>query len=276
MSFSTKYTITDELLANIKEITKVSCELNNKKFSHITYSEILSKTKNLGSKAFSLSSEEEKNYIKALEKFSKKNIDFNLNTILAIHSLVMNGLVPKNQEGKFRNAQTKNSVRNLVKFTKSIKQSTDPLIVAGLFYKNFAQIDPFVQGVERVNVITTRVLLMDMKINVFNLFCFEKIGQVKTKDNNKWLEYFTSFVLEEMLRIKKELEKVAYKPEQELNKDQEKILKYIKKHGVITDSDYSQITERKKATRVLDFNKLMEKNLIQRCGQGRKTHYILK
>lgn len=276
MSFSTKYTITNKLLASIKEITKVSCDLNNKKFSHITYSEILSKTKNSGAKAFSLSVEEEKNYVKALDKFSKKNVDFNLNTILSIHSLVMNNLAPKNQVGKFRNAQAKNSVKNLVKFVNDIKRDTDPLIVAGLFYKNFAQIGPFVHATDRVNVIATRILLMDMKVNVFNLFSLEKIGQVKTKDNSKWLEYFTSFVLEEMLRIKKELEKVTYKPEQELNKDQEKILKYLKKNQVITDSDYSQITERKKATRVLDFNKLIEKNLIERCGQGRQTHYILK
>ncbi len=276
MSFSIKYTITNELLANIKEITRVSCELNNKKFSHITYSEILNQTKNFGSKALSLSPEEEKNYLKALEKFSKKNIDFNLNTILSIHSLLMNGLAPKNQVGKFRNAQAKNSVKNLIKLVKNIKNDTDPLIVGGLFYKNFVQIDPFVHGTDRVGVIATRIFLMETKINVFNLFSFEKIGQFKTKDNNKWLEYFTNFFWGEMLRVKKELEKVAYKPEQEINKDQEKILKYLKKNGVITDSDYSQMTERKKATRVLDFNKLMEKNLIQRCGQGRKTHYILK
>lgn len=276
MSFQTKYTISNKLLANIKEITKVGYDLNNKKFSHVTYSEILEETKKLGVKAFSLNPEEERNYVKALEKFSKKNIDFNLNTILLVHSFVMKDLAPKNQVGSFKNANTKKMMKNLVKFIKDVKNDTDPLILGGLFYKNFVNLQPFVHANERVGVLVTRILLMEMNINVFNLFSFENIGQVKTKDNTKWLEYFTDFVLQEMVRVRKELEKVAYKPEQELNQDQEKILKYIKKHGVITDSDYSKITERKKATRVLDFNKLIAKNLIQRCGQGRQTHYILK
>lgn len=276
MIFSTKYTITNQLLANIKEITKVSCELNNKKFSHVVYSEILEKTKKLGVKQLSLSPEEEKNYIKTLEKFSKKNIEFNLNAILSIHYFLMNGLASKNQVGKFKNTGAKKNVKSLLKFLNSIKSDTDCLILSGLFYKSFLEIEPFVHANERVCVLGTRVLLMNLDINVFNLFVFEKIGKVGIKDNTKWLEYFTDVVLVEMLRIKKELEKVGYKPDTELNEDQKKILKYLTKHGVITDSEYSKFTERKKATRVLDFNKLMEKSLIQRCGQGRLTHYILK
>jgi Fic family protein len=276
MSSSTKYTITNKLLANIKEITKVSCELNNKKFSHVTYSEILEKTKSLGPKLFSLNPEESKNYTKALEKFSKKNVAFDLNTILSIHSIALNDLASKNQVGKFRNAQAKKSVKTLVKFVNSSKNDLDTLILGGIFYKHFSLADPFVYGTERVSVLATRILLMDLGINVFNLFNFEKIGKVGMRDNTKWLEYFTDVVLQEMLRVKKELEKTLYRPEKELIKDQEKILKYLKKHEVITDSEYSKITERKKATRVLDFNKLIEKNLIERCGQGRQTYYILK
>ncbi len=276
MTFSTKYRITDKLLANIKEIAKVGSELNNKKFSNVTYSDILDKTKSRSFKAFSLRSEEGENYLTALEKFGKKNVEFNLNSILLAHSLVMNDLASKNQVGRFRNASCKKSVKSLVKFVNDNKKNIDILILSGIFYKNFFLMDPFVHGTDRVSVLATRTLLMDMRINVFNLFNFEKLGRVDMKDNTKWLEYFTDVILQEMLRIKRDLEKTVYKPEKELNKDQEKILRYIKKHGVITDSDYSKITERKKATRVLDFNKLMEKNLIERCGLGRQTHYILK
>ena len=44
----------------------------------------------------------------------------------------------------------------------------------------------------------------------------------------------------------------------------------------ITDHDYSKLTERAKATRALDFKKLLEMELIERFGRGRLTHYKLK
>ncbi len=265
MTFSTKYTISNKILANIKEITKVVCELNNKKFSSVTFSEILEKTKKRGVKALSLSPDEEKKYRQALEKYSKKNSPFDINMMSSVG-------------GEFKDSQSKKTLKSLVKYVSSSRNSTDPLILGGLFYKHFFSIAPFKKGNDMVNVISTRILLMDLEVNVFNLFGFENLGEVKTKDNTKWLEFFTEAVLQEMLRIKKELGKVDYKPENDfsLNKDQEKILKYLKKNRTITDSDYSEITERKKATRVLDFNKLMEYNLIERCGKGRQTHYILK
>lgn len=276
MSISIKYTISDKLLANVREITKIVCELNNKKFSHVTYSEILEKSKKRSAESFSLKPDESRNYINALEKFSKKSTDFNLNTVMLMHSVVMSNLAPKNQVGKFRNAQTKKKVKDLIKSISNSKKDVDPLILAGLFYKDFFSMDPFVHATDRVGILATRILLMDLGVNVFNLFSFEKIGEVKTRDNTKWLEYFTDCVLQEMFRVKKELEKSVYKPEKDLNKDQEKIIKHIEKHGFITDSEYSKITDRKKATRVLDFNKLIDKNLIQRCGKGRQTHYVLK
>ena len=52
-----------------------------------------------------------------------------------------------------------------------------------------------------------------------------------------------------------------------------KILAHIDQHGFITDKAYASMTELAKATRTLDFNKLMEMGLIVRQGQGRNTHY---
>ena len=274
MSFLPKYTITNKVLFNVKEIVKVSVELNNKKLPQNTYSSLFENTKALSVKA--LSPEEAKNYINALEKYSKKNSEFNTNLILAIHTEVMKDLSTKNNIGRFKNNGVKNNVKNLVKFVNNSRKELDPLILAGLFYKQFMVLEPFSYGTERTAALCTRVLLRDMDVNIFNLFSFEKLGQVKVKDNTKWLEYFTQVVLEEMLRVQRKIASVGFKYDMKLNKDQERVLKYLKKHQVITDSDYSKITERKKATRVLDFNKLIEQGLIERCGKGRQTYYILK
>ncbi len=260
MTFSNKYTISNTLLNNIKDVVRVSVELNSKRLSSEVYSEVLKKSRK----------GKDDKYVKALDKFSKKNTDFNPNLIVSIHSFLVEG------GGQYKDSQSKKFLKPLIKYVSSIRKDTDPVITAGLFYKHFSSIMPFESANQDVRNIATRVLLMDLDINVLGLFDLENIGDVKTKDNTKWLEYFSSAVLKEMKRVSKELEGISFKPGQGLNEDQKKILKYLEKHSVITDSDYSKLTERKKATRVLDFNRLMNENLIERRGKGRQTHYILK
>ncbi len=260
MNFSNKYTISNTLLNNIKDVVRVSVELNSKRLSSEMYSEILKKSRK---------GKDEK-YAKALNKFGKRNADLSPNLIISIHSFLVEG------GGKYKDSGSKKALKSLIKYVSSIRKDTDSVITAGLFYKHFSSIKPFESANQEVCNIATRVLLMDLNINVLGVFSFENIGEVKTKDNTNWLEYFSGAVLKEMKRVSKELEGVSFKPEQGLNEDQKKILKYLEKHSVITDSDYSKFTERKKATRVLDFNKLMNENLIERRGKGRQTHYILK
>ena len=43
----------------------------------------------------------------------------------------------------------------------------------------------------------------------------------------------------------------------------QKIISYIKENGYITDRDYAKLTSRAKATRALDFNKLLKLKLIK-------------
>ena len=52
-----------------------------------------------------------------------------------------------------------------------------------------------------------------------------------------------------------------------------KALDLIEKKGFITDKDYAKLTERAKATRSLDFKKLIEMGLIERKGKGKATYY---
>ena len=184
---------------------------------------------------------------------------------------------------------------NLTQFIKEKREHIDPLILAGIFHKEFVIIHPFVDGNGRTARLLTKALLADMGLNTFNLFSFENyynknvaayfqnVGLLgnyyEIADNidfTQWLEYFTGGIIDELLRVKKELETETGSPEFVLQSYHKKVLDFIKSNGFITDRDYSKLTQRAKATRALDFKKMLEMGLIERFGKGRLTHYKLK
>jgi len=128
---------------------------------------------------------------------------------------------------------------------------------------------------------------------MFNLFSFENyynknvtryfetVGEkgdyydlVNQIDFTDWLEYFTEGIIDELLRVQKILPKVATSPSTELQKHHRKLLEFIRKKGFIKDSDYAKLVDRAKATRALDFQKLIGMRLIKRRGKGKATYYI--
>jgi len=185
-------------------------------------------------------------------------------------------------------------VDELVDFVNENKD-TDSLILAGIFHKQMVIIHPFMDGNGRTTRLVTKILLAGMGLNTFNLFSFENyynknvtkyfelVGVkgnyydiYKTIDFTSWLEYFTDGIIDELLRVEKLLPHIAINPQTELKSYHKKILNIIQKKGFITDRDYAQEIDRAKATRRLDFNKLIGLGLIKRLGRGKNTHYVLK
>ncbi len=171
----------------------------------------------------------------------------------------------------------------------------DPLILAGIFHKQFVIIHPFIDGNGRTARLATKVLLAKMGLNTFNLFSFENyynknvskyfqevglIGNyydVKDQvDFTSWLEYFTDGIIDELLRVDKELNREIASPEKELKDYHRKIINYIEEHGYISDRNYAKLTKRAKATRNLDFIKLIKLDIIEKMGKGKATYYKLK
>ena len=182
----------------------------------------------------------------------------------------------------------------LISFINANKRKIDPLILAGFFHKQFVIIHPFMDGNGRTARLVTKALLADMGLDTFNLFSFEnyynrnvtnyfrQVGVLgnyydiyKTLDFTMWLEYFTEGIIDELLRVQKELSAKAISPKTELQPYHKKILGFIKEKGYITDRDYAKITDRAKATRILDFAKLIKLRFIKRYGKGRSTYYKL-
>ena len=232
--------------------------------------------------------------------------------LLHIHAQVMEGLLPPHQNGRFRqepvvihnprtwevvylppdHGDVPALVDDLLAFARVHQEQLDAVILAGLLHKQLVIIHPFIDGNGRVTRLTTKLLLAGLGVNTFNLFSFETYYQrnvtryfqqvgvlgnyydiVDSLDFTPWLEYFAAGILDELWRVEKEMAQRQATPETSLQPYHQMILDYIDAHGFITDKDYAVRTERAKATRSLDFNKLIALGLIVRQGQGRATHY---
>jgi len=257
------------------------------------------------------------NYNKALEHLreisAQDHTVMTPNLILDIHALVMEGLIEKHRLGAFRrepvfvnNPRTRKLVylppdhgdvrslmEDLVSFVTKNKDAIDPLILAGIFHRQFVIIHPFIDGNGRTARLATKVLLARMGLDTFNLFSFENyynknVGKyfasiglfgnyyeiVGVVDFTEWLGYFTDGIIDELLRVKKELDKSSADPSVGMRPEYDMILKYITKHGGMTDRQYSALTSRAKATRALDWKKMIVMGLIERKGKGRNSYYV--
>ncbi len=249
------------------------------------------------------------------KKLESKNVGLTIDLILNIQKQVTQDLLPQHQSGFFRkhpvvvrdpkagktvflppNYKDVNKLMTeLVGFVQENKKTIDPLIVAGIFHKQMAIIHPFIDGNGRVTRLATKVLLAELGLNTFNLFSFENYyNQNVTKYFNfvgekgnyydlvdkvnftNWLEYFCEGIIDELLRIQKLLPKISINPQTELKPHHKKLLKFIEKNNFISDKDYALLVRRAKATRALDFQKLIKLNLIERKGKGKSTYYILR
>lgn len=171
-------------------------------------------------------------------------------------------------------------------------EALDPVILAGLFHKQFVLIHPFVDGNGRTVRLASTSLLRDLGINLFSLLSFETYYNqnitryfefVGERGNyyelnvnfTNWLEYFAEGILSELQRLGKTLE-LAQTKALRLKKHHERLLEYLGRRGSITDKDYAGLVDRAKATRALDFKTLLTAGLIERRGKGPGTYYVLK
>jgi len=341
--FKPKYTITDRLLANIKQINSIVSDLNNDKFPKVVFYELERSAREISTftstsiegnplpltdvkrilktqpKNLRSNEQEVVNYNRALEELNEKllkgSVSFNLGLILSIHKQVIDKLLPKYQLGKLRlepvfinDPKTRKTIywppdyqdvprlmKDLADFITGSKGKIDPLILAGIFHKQFVIIHPFMDGNGRAARLSTKVLLAEMALNTFSLFSFENyynknvtnyfsnVGilgnyydKVDSIDFTGWLEYFTDGIIDELLRVKKLLPEVSVSPKTEMMIYHKKIMEFISKKGYISERDYAKLTDRAKATRSLDLKKLVDMGLIERKGKGRATYYKLK
>ncbi|MBK8902210.1 MAG: Fic family protein [Anaerolineaceae bacterium] len=235
-----------------------------------------------------------------------------LDLLLKIHAGVVKELLPAHQVGRLRqepvvvheprsgdvvylppdHGDVPQLVNDLLAFVQANHGVLDPILLAGLFHKQLVVIHPFVDGNGRTTRLATKLLLAGLGLNTFNLFSFENyynqnvsryfqtVGLfgnyydlVDSLDFTPWLEYFAGGILDELLRVQKQIENNLAAPDTTLKPYHEAILAHIDANGFITDKEYARITERAKATRALDFKFLLELGVIERKGRGPGVFY---
>jgi len=252
-------------------------------------------------------------YLENLVNERKAMIDEPL--ILNIQKMVTEGLIENHRSGQIRtepvfvNDPRKRQVAylppdardverlidELLLFSISNEKILDPLIIAGIFHKQFVVIHPFVDGNGRTARLLSKILLARMGLNTFNLFSFEnyynrnvasyfnKVGLYgnyydlsESVDFTEWLEYFTDGIIDELLRVKKELDEEVGSTLPRIRPPYQKIIDYLKEKGSISDSEYAAITKRAKSTRSLDLKNMVVEGVLERFGKGKSTYYRLK
>lgn len=269
-------------------------------------------------KNLAVSQKEVINYNKALLELNqlakKTSLNLTMSLILKIQKQTMAGLIAPYRWGNLRNEpvfvndpatgqpiylppdqrEVKPLMEDLLRFVKDSAGIVDPIILAGIFHKQFVIIHPFIDGNGRTARLATKILLAKLGVNTFNLFSFENYyNQNVTKyfqavgvfgnyyeiigsvDFTSWLEYFSEGIIDELSRVKTQLE-TASAPLMIAKPHYQMILDHIKESEFITNRGYAGLTKRAKPTRNVDFNNLINLGLIERKGKGRSTYYQLK
>jgi Fic family protein len=248
------------------------------------------------------------NYNQVLSKLDKKKLTEKL--LLDMHQGIMQGLLPDEKIGRYRlepvfvhNPKTGQAIflppdhQDVAKLMQDLfsfvdaNQDLDPVILAGLFHKQFVIIHPFVDGNGRSVRLASTVLLRDLGINLFSLLSFENyynqnvsryfsvVGELGnyyelSTDFSAWLEYFAEGILDELRRLNKVLTREQGKL-LKLKRHHLILLEHLETKGFISDKDYAQLVDRAKATRANDFKQLVSQGLIKRMGKGPATYYML-
>jgi Fic family protein len=181
----------------------------------------------------------------------------------------------------------------LLDFVNTTPQKVDNIILAGIFHQQFVLIHPFLDGNGRTARLITKVLLAKMGLNTFPLFSFEnyynanitryfqKVGmrgnfydEIEEWDYTEWLEYFTDGIIDELKRVRGLLSKPTSLYDR-LEDHHMQILDLLEEYGVLKDADYEKVTDRSRASRILDYSRLVSLGMIERHGKGRGTYYVL-
>jgi Fic family protein len=186
-------------------------------------------------------------------------------------------------------------LNDLVDFVAEQRATLDPLLLAGIFQRQLLLIRPFESANEPVAWLATRIILSGLGLDRFDLLALEDhflvardgyLAALSARGNydelataldfTPWLEYFAQGMAAELDGLTRRYSQHQATPDTTLRAHHQALLEYIDDHGFITDKQYAGLTDRAKATRSLDFKKLLELGLLVREGRGRGTYYRRK
>lgn len=183
-------------------------------------------------------------------------------------------------------------LNDLVVFVEAQRATLDPLLLAGIFHRQLLLIRPFENGNEPLAWLATRILLSGLTLERPQLLALEQpfqanrtgylaalgargnyYGLANALEFTPWLEYYAGGIEAALNDLAERYRQRRATPARALQAHHQALLDYVDAHGFITDKQYARLTDRAKATRSLDFKKLLELGLLVREGRGRGTYY---
>ena len=249
-------------------------------------------------------------FIDTLDK--KKKIDWG-KTVLNIHRLTTDKLLPKQDSGHYRKGpvyiiqrplnkiiytapdykKVTKLMNNLYSWLESeATKKLSPVIIAAIVHHQFVTIHPFIDGNGRTARAWATLVLYHRGFDVKKLFAledyynldrqsyYEAIRRVRTeKDLTSWLEYFAQGFLQELIQVLEKMELFSLETKTKepvyLTKRQRKILEFMAINHKIFRSDVVDIASVSPKTAYRELEFLNQKGLIKRKGKGSTSHYVL-
>lgn len=261
---------------------------------------------------------EVQNYEKVLKFIdtldNRKKIDWE-KTVLKIHRLTTDKLLPKKDSGHYRRSPVYIIQRPLNKIIytapdcKKVSglmndlyvwlegeatKNLSPVITAAIIHHQFVTIHPFIDGNGRTARAWATLVLYHKGFDIKKLFAledyynldrgnyYEAIRRVRQeKDLTAWLEYFSQGFLKELQQVfeKMELFSLETKTKQGpvyLSQRQREILEFAAINSKIFRSDVVDIASVSPKTAYRELEFLNQKGLIKRKGRGSASHYVLR
>lgn len=162
-----------------------------------------------------------------------------------------------------------------------------PVIQAGVCHYAIAMVHPFEDGNGRAARALAALVLRERGFDKRGIYSMDVYyvndldayyGALRQVDEQKgdmtqWLEYFaagTYYSVARAYETMKALERTAG-----LNSRQQKALKFVIRHGRITNRDYRKINNVSNVTAAKDLKEMTDKDVLEVKGVGRGVHYVV-
>jgi len=190
-------------------------------------------------------------------------------------------------------------VPHLIKeFVHWINEAEDvsPILNAGISQFQFVHIHPFIDGNGRTARLLSTLILYKTGYDFKRLFSiseyydkdrpayYKAVQSVRNNDMDMtvWLEYFVDGLRSQMEEIQDKGKKViiadktvAMLKEISLNVRQEKIVRYLVLNDRIDNEQCQKVCKSIKRTATRDLTSLVEKKILEKCGEKKGTFYVL-
>ena len=249
-------------------------------------------------------------FIDSLDK--KLRVDWG-KTVLKIHQLTTDKLLPKKDSGHYRTGPVyiiQRPLNKIIYTAPDFKQVPDlmkdlyswleaeatktlsPVITAAITHHQFVTIHPFIDGNGRTARAWATLVLYNRGWDIKKLFAledyynldrgsyYEAIREVRKEKNfTSWLEYFAQGFLQELMQGLEKMELFSLETNTKepvyLTKRQREILEFMAINHKIFRSDAVDIASVSPKTAYRELEFLNQKGLIKRKGRGPTSHYVL-